>query len=200
MMSDSVRFIFRCIIKVPIFIMISYFIANIFFFSLFYFKFLGVSYAVMQTALENNYLPETEKKALEASLNSIYKYSDGTTSKVIPSASIYINTDGNDNGTIKNEREQYGNQVVVGIKYTYRWIWPLTPEEYDQKPANLDSIASSDKGVVTSTGNEDRNVNGKSELGDSVLEGKRQAKADKSTHEIKILYKVPGLQYYSDKK
>lgn len=188
-MSDSVKFIFKCIIKVPIFIMISYFIANLFFFSLFYFKFLGISYSVMQTALENNYLPPTEKTALEKSLKSIYQYDDGSTSKVIPRAEVYIDN---------NNRKQYGKTMTVGVKYTYRWIWPLMPEEYGQTTANVDSLTGGENGLATNTGQGDKMVNGKSDLSDQQLAAKRSEKADKGTHEIQILYVVPGLQYYSD--
>lgn len=59
-MSDSVKFIFKTLIKVPVIIMISYAIFNIFAFFFIYFRMLGISYVVMQTAVENNYLPDTE--------------------------------------------------------------------------------------------------------------------------------------------
>lgn len=169
--------------------MISYFIANLFLFSIFYFKFLGVSYSVMQTALENNYLPTTEKNALEKSLKSIYQFEDGSISQVVPRAEIYIDN---------NNRKQYGKTMTVGVKYTYRWIWPLMPEEYGQTPANLDSLTGGDSGLVTDTGNGDQMINGETVLSDQQLAAKRAEKADKGTNEIEILYVVPGLQYYSD--
>lgn len=196
-MSDSVKFIFKCLIKTPIYILISYLLANLFLFSMFYFKFLGVSYAVMQTALENNYIPSNEMTGLTKSVNDIYRYPDGSVSQVIPSAEIFINVDGSDT-TYNNDRRQYGNQIVVGVKYKYRWIWPLMPEEYGQVPADIGSLRGAESGVVTSTGNEDKNIDGKSSLSEAELDRLRKEKADKGTNEIKILYKVPGLQYYSD--
>lgn len=196
-MSDSVKFIFKCLIKTPIYILISYLLANLFLFSMFYFKFLGVSYAVMQTALENNYIPSNEMTGLTKSVNDIYRYPDGSVSQVIPSAEIFINVDGSDT-TYNNDRRQYGNQIVVGVKYKYRWIWPLMPEEYGQVPADIGSLRGAEIGVVTSTGNEDKNIDGKSSLSEAELDRLRKEKADKGTNEIKILYKVPGLQYYSD--
>lgn len=196
-MSDSVKFIFKCLIKTPIYILISYLLANLFLFSMFYFKFLGVSYAVMQTALENNYIPSNEMTGLTKSVNDIYRYPDGSVSQVIPSAEIFINVDGSDT-TYNNDRRQYGNQIVVGVKYKYRWIWPLMPQEYGQVPADIGSLRGAESGVVTSTGNEDKNIDGKSSLSEAELDRLRKEKADKGTNEIKILYKVPGLQYYSD--
>lgn len=59
-MSDSVKFIFKTLTKVPIVIMCAYAVFNIFAFFFIYFRMLGVSYVVMQTAVENNYIPTTE--------------------------------------------------------------------------------------------------------------------------------------------
>ncbi len=197
-MADSVKFIFKTIIKVPCFIAISYLIANLFLFSMFYFKFLGISYSVMQTALENNYLPPTELAALQKSLDGIYKFSDGSQSEVIPGARIYI---GNDSGSYNNNRKQYGKTMVVGIEYQYKWILPLMPEEYGQKPAkNLSALAA--------TGNDNKKSGLANEDSDSSsldngittvnTDLKRQEKANKTVQTVHIKYTIPGLQYYSD--
>ena len=63
-MSDEVKFIFKTLMKVPVFIIVSFLILNMFAFFFIYFKVLGLSYVVMQTAVENNYLPPTEIRTL----------------------------------------------------------------------------------------------------------------------------------------
>ena len=63
-MTDSVKFIFKTLIKVPIIIFIAFAIFNIFSFCFIYFRMLGLSYVVMQTAVENNYLPASETNTL----------------------------------------------------------------------------------------------------------------------------------------
>ena len=55
-MSDSVKFIFMTLIKVPCIIFAAFFIFNIFAFFFIYFKVLGFSYVVMQEVVENNYI------------------------------------------------------------------------------------------------------------------------------------------------
>lgn len=72
-MSDEVKFIFKTLLKVPVIIMVSFVILNIFAFFFIYFKVLGLSYVVMQTAVENNYLPKTELTTL---CNYVYEFED----------------------------------------------------------------------------------------------------------------------------
>jgi len=55
-MSESVAFIFKTLIKVPIIIFTAFFIMNCFAFAFIYFKVLGFSYVLMQEAVENNYV------------------------------------------------------------------------------------------------------------------------------------------------
>jgi hypothetical protein len=59
-MEDGVKFIFKTLIKVPCIIFVAYLILNMLMFSYTYFKLLGMSYVVMQTCVENNYLPNSE--------------------------------------------------------------------------------------------------------------------------------------------
>ena len=70
-MEDGVKYIFKVLLKVPIIIVVCYLVMNIFFFFFIYFKCLGISYVVMQTAVENNYLPQRELKALCQYVDSI---------------------------------------------------------------------------------------------------------------------------------
>lgn len=69
-MEDGVRFIFKTLIKIPIIILVTYAIMNVFFFCYIYFKTLGLSYVVMQTAVENNYIPPQELKTLTQEVDS----------------------------------------------------------------------------------------------------------------------------------
>lgn len=63
-MSDEVKFIFKTLLKVPVIILVSFMVLNIFAFFFIYFKVLGLSYVIMQTAVENNYLPVSELSVL----------------------------------------------------------------------------------------------------------------------------------------
>ena len=54
-MTDGVKFIFKTLIKVPVYIVAAFGIFNIFAFCFIYFRLLGVSYVVQQTAIENTY-------------------------------------------------------------------------------------------------------------------------------------------------
>lgn len=115
-MSDSVKFIFKTLIKVPCYIMVAYFILNIFAFAHTYFKMLGLSYVVMQTAVENNYIPDTE-------LNQLNNYIQNQTTAFCVNPNIVISD---------NTRKQYGATVEVGVTYDFRMIWPLIPIEADE--------------------------------------------------------------------
>ena len=152
----------------------------------------------MKSSLEYIFLTNTELAALQKSLDGIYKFSDGSQSEVIPGARIYI---GNDSGSYNNNRKQYGKTMVVGIEYQYKWILPLMPEEYGQKPAkNLSALAA--------TGNDNKKSGLANEDSDSSsldngittvnTDLKRQEKANKTVQTVHIKYTSPGLQYYSD--
>lgn len=181
-MSDGVKFIFKTLLKVPIIIVVSFFIFNMFAFGLTYFKMLGMSYVVMTVAVENNYLPETELNTLNNYLNGITHGADGSLIGIIDNAHIITKgSDGYDDATI---RRQYGQPVTVGVTCHYRFIWPLTPKEQLQ--------------------NEDDKFNGYNGSGfsgfasTSELEDRRQAIENNSKNNIKITYTVPGLKYYPD--
>ncbi len=114
-MEDSIKTIFKTLIKVPVIIMVSYLIFNIFAFGISYLKILGLSYVVMQTAIENNYIPQEEKNSLELYMtNSIQ-------TPMLQNVSFTPNT--------TYTRRQYGNMVTAGVQATYKFIWPLSPPE-----------------------------------------------------------------------
>lgn len=108
-MEDSVRRIFSTLIKVPIIILVSYLIFNIFAFTLSYFKLLGISYVVMQTAVENNYIPDAEMETLT-------KYVQSLSTSVLENAEIIA---------INNTRKQYGDEITVGVAARYKFIMPI---------------------------------------------------------------------------
>jgi hypothetical protein len=83
-MEDEVKFIFKTLIKVPCIIFVAYLILNLLLFSYTYFKLLGMSYVVMQTCVENNYIPNSEftdllnyVDDLNTNTNGVSSYTDG---------------------------------------------------------------------------------------------------------------------------
>lgn len=186
-MEDEVKFIFKTLIKVPCLIFIAYFIMNVFFFFFVYFKVLGVSYVVMQTAVENNYLPTQE-------LNTLLDYVD--TLNDIPmvdnSAKIVVRADGfginssdpNAGGIPEGDarlRRQYGGTVTCGVSCGFHLIWPLSYHETTVDNKGVKGLNDS-----TFSGFADKNT----------LRDRRNDK--KSNDIIKITYTVPGLKYYPD--
>lgn len=202
-MTDSVKFIFKTLIKVPIFIFVAFFILNIFSIAFIYFKMLGLSYVVMQTAVENNYLPDSEVSMILTYLNDISNGIEMVTDAGIvvdegdtPAGSGYaVEANGKDYIVVNTytsgltggalTRKQYGGEVICGVYCNYKIIWPL---DYRY------------------TGNRDAIVNGTS--GNYTYKDVQGYVAGAQTHNsylsafanlpIAIVYKVPGLKYYPD--
>ena len=178
-MSDGVKFIFKTLIKVPCYIMVAYFILNIFAFAHTYFKMLGFSYVVMQTAVENNYLPETEYNQLKA-------YLDRQTTAFCVNPTILVNdpSDATITPAYGNpySRRQYGSKVAVGVAYDFRMIWPLMPISADEA-----STGQSDAGI------NDWNTNVAIETANPW-----DTNTDRGWNRVEIRYTVPGLKYYPD--
>ena len=179
-MASSVKSIFKTLLKVPWIIFITYLIFNIFAFGLTYFKLLGFSYVVMQTAVENNYIPPEELDSLNRYLENI------TDTGVIGDASLVLKDENDSNIRPATEKRQYGMPVTVGVQAQYRFIWPLTPKE------QLKSKGDSFIGYGSNTGN----FSGYA--GDAVLEARREEIADNKDNNINITYTVIGLKYYPD--
>ncbi len=172
-MSDSVKFIFKTLIKVPCIIMVSFAIFNAFAFGLTYFKLLGFSYVLMQTAVENNYIPAAEKGTLDSYLQSI------ASTGVVDNASIVLPD---------NTRKQYGVPVKVGVTAHYRFIWPLTPK---------DQLNNTSEGFIGYGTGAKSSFSGFADGG--TLEQRRKAIENNTQNNITIEYTVPGLKYYPDK-
>lgn len=66
-----VKSVFKTLLKVPCYIVIGYLVMNIVMFAAYYIKALGLSYAVMQVAVENNYIPEQELMVLSDTMSAI---------------------------------------------------------------------------------------------------------------------------------
>jgi hypothetical protein len=170
-MEEEVKFIFKTLIKVPIIILITYLVFNLFAFAFTYFRLLGFSYVAMQTVVENNYIPATEATTLTNYLNSME--TDILTNLKLgcdtnPSDATFCDdiTDPATRG--QNERVQYGKPITVTVSARYKWVWPLI------QPKGVDGE------------------------GDATL---LSANTDEESmkHNIVIQYTVPGLKYYPDK-
>jgi hypothetical protein len=114
-MSDSVKFIFKTLIKVPVTIAIAFLVFNIFSWTISYFKLNSASYIVMQVGLENNYIPPNEELMINSYLKSLE--SDILTDVRIGGESTY------------NRKRQYGEKLTVGVSANLRFIWPLMHNE-----------------------------------------------------------------------
>lgn len=169
-MSDNVKFIFKTLIKIPVIILVVYAIFNVFAFSLSYFKLLGFSYVAMQTAVENNYIPEEEKKTLNAYLDSMETY-------MLENCELKCYSEAG-----SDKKVQYGTAVTVEVSAHYRFIWPLMPIEQRTGAA--------------AEGMNGQNIG--TELSEDQLNQAREAYENNPNNNISIKYTVPGLKYYPD--
>lgn len=166
-MNDSVKFIFKTLIKVPVIIMISFLIFNIFAFSISYLKLASVSFIAMQVGIENNFIPNEEGKILENYM------------KEDISSDILRNVKFTD--TTTKTKQQFGQEVTIGVQGSYNFILPLTPLEQSEGENNFDGLSgTSFKGFKS----------------EQELEDKRNSRGLNLS--MKIEYKVPGLHYYPD--
>lgn len=167
-MSDGVKYIFKTLIKIPIIILVSFAVFNVFAFMLSYMKVLGISYAVLQTGMENNYIPPNEYYTLQ------YYMTNAMETPMLSPVEFTPNT--------TTEKKQYGEEITLGVQARYNIIWPLMPTE--QIRGQFDGMKST-------------NTFG-GYLSDAELEQARQDKTNNSDANIVIEYYVPGLKYYSD--
>ena len=170
-MNESVKFIFKTLLKVPVFILVAYAIFNLFAFSFSYFKIMGFSYVAMQTAVENNYFPQTEYNTLTAYLN-------GLETAMLENATLTIDT-----GNGGNERVQYGSEITVTVSAHYRFIWPLMPNEQRSTGVAAEGMDGQNTGE---------------QLTAAQLDQMREEIADNPQNNSWISYTVPGLKYYPD--
>lgn len=186
-MQDGVKFIFRTLLKVPIIILVSFAVFNVFAFSLSYFKILGISYVAMQTAVENNYIPSEEGTTIAGYLaNTVSTYMLENPRLTCTTATGTSISDGSRWLGMEN-RVQYGGEVNVRLTAHYRFVWPLQPKEQTTagKRANVNAVAG-------------QNGTGASFLNDRQLENARMEYENNPNNNIVIEYTVPGLKYYPD--
>lgn len=180
-MSDGVKFIFKTLIKVPFIICVSFFIFNIFAFTVSYFRIVGASNTLQQAIMDNNYLVDSDYDTFEG-------YTEMLKTKCLDNIQIIVDTDGNDypdNYHWKNEREQYGNVITCGITARFKPIIPLIYTE----------TLEDDK--VKGYGSTETGASGGTKTG-AELERLRKEKNEKAEGNIKVVTKVVGMQYYSD--
>lgn len=177
--SSSVRYIFKVLIKLPCIILASYFVFNLFAFSVTYFRLLGFSYVVMQTAVTNNYIPPAERVSLE-------KYLAEITNTGVVSEAVLINTDLSSPDCALVKR-QYGQEVTVGVSANYKWIWPLMPK---------DQLQNTDEQFIGY--GENASTGAFSGFADEATLQRRREEISDRKHNIYIAYTVPGLKYYPD--
>lgn len=218
-MSDSVKFIFMTLIKVPCIIFGAFFIFNIFAFFFIYFKMLGFSYVVMQEVVENNYITASQVNQINAQFSEIdaIPLADNTniivglstqvdaSGRVIP-ACYNKNTGGvvlaNNMGSAASlvgrsalQKTQYGTSKTVGVHCDYTVVWPLS---YNN---SMSTTGRDGVGVDGNTGGKYNTItatyNGDS-FEDNMGAGDVTDRGFKVTIPLNIYYTVPGLKYYAD--
>ena len=146
---------------------------------------LGVSYVVMQTAVENNYLPQSELSKLYAYIqemdNDIEMIENADIIVGVDSSlnegddGYYIFTGGNFSSALgegdARKKVQYGKSVTVGVTCDYVFIWPLDYRRDTEAEDRVEYQPISDEMI---------------------------ANGGKSNNNISIVYTVPGLKYYPD--
>lgn len=194
-MQDDVKFIFKSLIKVPVIIFEVYFVFNIFCLMFIFFKTLGYSYVVMQTVVENNYVPAQEVQSLDNQLRELRKIQFvGGDENNYALAHIVIDGEsvnpGNVTGNGKNTRTQYGTVKQCGVTVMYTIQWPLRPDEQTSDYKNGGIGARAVDGL-----NAGQSV---SYASGQDMENRRNDHWHTVRLPITITYKVPGLQYYPD--
>lgn len=196
MTENSVASVFKTLVKVPIVIVVSYLILNIFAFALSYFRILGASYSLQQIIMENNYLPEQEAKSFQVYLKSLETdFLTNITPVVhnIDEPTAYPGWGRDSDGKIirtgltngvwgSNKRVQYGNTTICGIVSDFRALFPW---RYDQL---------TEAGGVEGYNVEDNDITNAGFKTDEELKRDRLY----STAKIDIVHPVIGLQYYTD--
>lgn len=208
-MKDGTLFIFKTLIKVPVYITIFFTIFNLFAFVVIYFQALGFSYILMQTVVENNFIPNTERNTLE---------NYAATNFAAPSAGyVPLGAGGRDRATIvsdnglnpaedrlmidwaeirvtpNNQRVQYGGVKTVGIHLEYVIIMPLQTREQMDNPDDM-LVGYDDTGAAIPTFLDTAAL-------ESRLENERNAAnpfGGLNRIPINITYTVPGLKFYPD--
>lgn len=219
-MTDGVKFIFKTLIKVPVYIVAAFGIFNIFAFCFIYFRLLGVSYVVQQTAIENNYLPKKQVNTLMNYIGSIqdiemvdhvgviigeagvdtedYVFiTPDTYNSSYPTSSPLFSTKGSGTAPTTNalEKRQYGGVVTVGVCARYKFVWPLdhdVVEGFGGPSGNNGADVNAGRDTSLNKGNLADNLDANS------ARGTNEGDEGYENTNIVITYVVPGLKYYPD--
>ena len=202
------------LIKVPVYIMVAFFIFNLFAFTFIYFKMLGISYIVQQTAIENNYLPKNEVRTIANYMNNELGkismvenagiiYGEGSNDFVLASTCV---TNPPKDGAF--HKQQYGKNITCGVSCNYIWIWPL---DYRATKADKSNVKGLDgyNGISGQAANnpylQQEAAAGRtydqraSKAGDMTAYMRQNKEAKKySDNNITIKYTLPGLKYDPD--
>lgn len=182
-MSDGVKFIFKTLIKVPFIICVSFFIFNIFAFTVSYFRIVGASNTLQQAIMDNNYLVDSDRTTFE-------NYTKLLKTNCLDNIQIIVDTDGNDYNPKHyqehNDRKQYGHVITCGITARFKPIIPLIYTD------TLEAGKVKGYGTMESAG-----VSGGTKSS-ADLEDLRKDKNEKAEGNITVVTKVVGMQYYSD--
>ena len=199
-MSDEVKNIFKILIKVPLIILVAYLVLNAFAFAFVYFKLLGASYAVMQVAIENNYLPDREYKTLKKYIEDF-----DTNTDFLEHACVITSSDSDATHAApgnNTSRKQYGATVVVGVSADYKMKWPLTYTQTIKEDGTVSKDQRTNKNIHEGSVpgmNSGRSLEFKK---DDELDNDRktaETKKDSNGNQMfRFVYTVPGLKYYPD--
>ncbi len=206
-MSDSVKFIFKTLIKVPCIILGAFAVMNLFAFLFIYFKVLGLSYVVMQEVAENNYITTSQFNQINnymEEINNIIMVENASLIIGVDSAGdpVWCNMDAsNSNRMVKQPvtaldesssksaftRTQYGASRVIGVHCNYTIVWPL---DYNTANGDTDGVDGNSDNTeynsVQTTYKQPDNMK-KSVVGELL----------KVTIPIDIYFVIPGLKYYA---
>lgn len=181
-MSDGVKFIFKTLIKVPFIICVSFFIFNIFAFTVSYFRIVGASNTLQQAIMDNNYLVDSDRTTFE-------NYTKLLKTNCLDNIQIIVDTDGNDydpkHYQEHNDRKQYGHVITCGITARFKPIIPLIYTE------------TLEDGKVKGYGSTETGASGGTKT-DAQLQKDRENKNKDAEGNITVVTKVVGMQYYSD--
>lgn len=206
------------LIKVPVYIMVAFFIFNLFAFTFIYFKMLGISYVVQQAAIENNYIPAAEKKTIcDYMTNNLANISMVENVGLCYKDGRYIDVTTGKDGSLNPkdgafQKKQYGARITCGVTCNYIWIWPLDYRTTKNNTKNVAGLSKGEdyKGVYS--GDAGDNPYYKQEAAKGRTYDQRASKAGNMTeymrqntkpkdyddNNIKIIYELPGLKYYPD--
>ena len=198
-MEDGVKFIFKTLIKVPIIIVVSYLIFNIFSFTVAYFRLYSVAQMVNSIVMENNYIPGTPTD--DASSGTLYGQindyiQNNISTALLQDVRVIIDTDPTDGISDDNTRVQYGRTANVSVQGRFVWLLPLVNIQGEYLATGVGGIGGAG-GSATAVANPDaiRNERG---FGDGTGYNEAAIGSHGAQSTINFEYSVPCMKYYSD--